>query len=126
MVILYKDLIKVEEIESGVGKADLLFYKKDLSKGYLLEFMKLRNKESIDKLHLKAKEQIEDREYELIFEKLGIKEVNVYTVVCENKTCILKRLDKKKIDFKIVITHIYLFLFVSTHLKISIKTFYFF
>lgn len=92
LLIFLKDrLIKFNEIESGTGRTDLIFYTKDLSKGYLFEFKKVDNQKDIEEKHKEAKEQIDNKQYKTIFEKLGIKNINVYTVVCNNKNMYFKK-----------------------------------
>lgn len=67
LVLLRHKFVKFQELESGVGRVELLFYTKNLSKGYLFELKKTDKEENIEKLHNEAEKQIDKKQYSLIF-----------------------------------------------------------
>ncbi len=77
--------------ESGYGRYDIMLIPGDTSKlGFIIEFKKVRKKETVKSALKAALKQIDDREYETELRDLGITNVKKLAIVFKGKDVTIK------------------------------------
>ena len=91
MLRLPKEYIRSTENETGRGRSDYEIYKEDKSIGMIYEFKVCNSQRTLEKAAKEGMKQIHDREYYTRMQKLGIKEIWLYSVAfCQKKMLIKK------------------------------------
>jgi len=77
--------------ESGYGRYDIMIIPRDVSQwGYVIEFKKTRNNETVDTAVESALKQIAEKKYETELKERGVKRVKKLAVVFEGKSVTVK------------------------------------
>ncbi len=77
--------------ESGYGRYDIMIIPEDVSKpGYIIEFKKVRKKETVETAVKSALKQIEEKKYETELLQQGIKNYKKLAIVFHGKEVTIK------------------------------------
>ena len=89
MLRLPKEYIRSTENETGRGRRDYEIYKEDKSIGMIYEFKVCNSQRTLEKSAKEGMKQIHDNEYYTRMQKLGIKEIWLYSIAfCQKKMLI--------------------------------------
>ena len=91
MLSLPKEYIASSENETGYGRSDYEIYKEDKSVGMVYEFKVCNSQRTLEEAVEEGMEQIYDNEYYTRMQKLGVKEIWLYSMAfCQKKMLIKK------------------------------------
>ncbi|QXE20232.1 AAA family ATPase [Clostridium sp. 001] len=93
MLVALNDKYEVKSNrESGYGRYDIMIIPRDKQKlGTIIEFKKVRKKETIEEAVDKALKQIQEKKYRVELEDMGIKNIQEIGIAFEGKKVLVKR-----------------------------------
>ena len=92
MLRLPKEYIRSTENETGRGRSDYEIYKEDKSIGMIYEFKVCSESKDLEKTVDEGMKQIYDREYYTRMQKLGVKEIWLYSIaICKKEAVLIKK-----------------------------------